>query len=68
MLEIKGVSLGDYFLLMCERCGVETHNEYLGWDPVMPKFRATCRKCNETFEWKMMNIQWSGLPRDAEPN
>ena len=68
MLEIKGFDLGEYFELRCEECGDATQNEYLGRDPVMPKFRATCRQCNESFEWKMRNDKWSGLPLYPEPN
>ena len=62
MLTIKGVQHADYFAIQCADCGANTQNEYMGWDPGMPYFRATCPKCKETGQWKLSISEWKGLP------
>jgi len=62
MLEIKAETSGEYFRIVCEKCGKETKNEYLGWDPGVPHFRTTCEACHETDTWKLSPAQWYGLP------
>jgi hypothetical protein len=58
-MTIKGEDAGDYFRVLCEQCGSPTNNEYLGWDPSVPHFRATCPNCKKTGEWKL--DCWTGL-------
>lgn len=62
MPRIKGVQTGDYFKIICEECGEGTKNEYIGWDPVMPCFKATCKKCGTSGIWKLSIPDWKGLP------
>lgn len=62
MLHLVGESQTDYFLVMCKVCKEQTHNEYLGWDPGVPHFRATCIQCGERTEYKLRADLWSGLP------
>jgi predicted nucleic-acid-binding Zn-ribbon protein len=52
----------DYFVILCEKCGSTTKNEYLGTDPMMPRFKATCPKCGNLGAFKLDAIDWSGLP------
>jgi hypothetical protein len=52
----------DYFVILCEKCGSTTKNEYLGTDPMMPRFKATCPKCGDLGAFKLDAIDWSGLP------
>jgi hypothetical protein len=65
MLEIKGKESADYFNILCAKCGSMTKNEYLGWDPAVPHFRATCEKCGTTGQWKLAAGRWKGLPSKA---
>ena len=62
MLNIKGQTGADYFLIICEKCGKETENEYLGYDPAVPHFRAKCEKCGTSGAWKLQAGAWKGLP------
>lgn len=64
MLTIEGKMAGDYFNIVCEKCHCPTKNEYLGWDPSVPHFKATCEKCGETGNWKLHFPMWKGLPSD----
>ena len=61
MPQIKGQQIGDYFKLVCDECGENTRNEYIGWDPVIPCFRATCLKCGTSTILKLSVIEWKGL-------
>lgn len=58
-LTIKGVMTGDYFKIVCEKCGEGTRNEYIGWDPAIPSFKARCKKCGTSGIWK---LDWGALP------
>ncbi len=62
ILKIKGQEAGDYFNIVCEKCGQPTKNEYLGWDPSVPHFKATCEKCGTTGIRKLDSASWVGLP------
>lgn len=62
MLEIKGQTGADYFNIICTKCGKDTTNEYLGYDPIVPHFRATCKKCKTSGTWKLQVPKWKGLP------
>lgn len=61
MLSIKGLESADYFVILCQKCNTPTENEYLGGDPEIPYFRATCQKCG-SHEWKLSGAHWHGLP------
>ena len=65
MLNIVGKGEGDYFQFRCEKCNEILDCEYLGYERAMPHFRATCPKCKETAEKKLVRTHWKGLP--AEP-
>ena len=67
-LEIKGKQSDDYFLILCVRCDTETRSEYLGWDPGVPHFRATCPKCKNTVTLKLTVPLWRGLPLKPDLN
>ncbi len=63
VLEIEGRQTGDYFAIVCRKCGSPTKNKYLGGDPAMPHFRAKCEKCNTVGVWKLLQpAAWEGLP------
>lgn len=66
MLDLTGKTQADYFNMYCKKCGEQTKNEYLGWDPGVPHFRATCTKCGESGRWKLPVPLWTGLP--SEPS
>ena len=59
---------GDYFDIICEECGGHTKNEYLGWDPAVPHFKATCEKCGTSVELKLDSVRWKGLPPKPDNN
>ncbi|MBU1615801.1 hypothetical protein KJ693_10920 [bacterium] len=61
-LKIVGKMSGDYFQIECEDCGSATKNVYKGWDPAVPVFTATCKKCGKKSEWKLSHVLWEGLP------
>jgi hypothetical protein len=62
-MTILGKHAGDYFVILCENCGKEIKNEYLGWDPAMPHFRAVCQPCGAETIVKLTGPFWSGLPQ-----
>lgn len=66
MIMLKGKQMADYFDIFCENCGERTDNEYLGGDPAVPHFRATCKQCNESTELKLS--RWRGLPLSLKKN
>jgi len=55
---------GDYFDIFCKTCGGLTDNEYLGGDPAIPHFKATCKRCQTSGQWKL-SLR-AGLPLTAE--
>jgi|WetSurSiteA1Bulk_404760.scaffolds.fasta_scaffold438683_1 hypothetical protein len=59
-LKIEGKPVSDYFEILCSQCGNPTRNEYLGYDPYVPRVRAVCAVCGESKEWKLP--MWDGLP------
>jgi len=61
-LRIRGEETTDYFELFCENCNEHTTNEYLGGDPALPHFEATCKKCGESAKYKLNGPFWKGLP------
>ncbi len=66
MLTIKGITSADYFNILCEKCGGATKNEYLGKDPTVPRFKATCEKCGTSITLKLSGFAWKGL--SSEPS
>jgi hypothetical protein len=68
MLTIRGEDSVDYFVILCDACSEETENEYLGWDPGVPHFRATCRRCGESKTLKLTVGRWKGLPKMLDPD
>ncbi len=60
-MAIRGEQTADYFRLMCE-CGGHIKAEYLGYDPSVPHFKATCEKCKATTTLKLIVTDWKGLP------
>jgi hypothetical protein len=61
MPHIIGRITTEYFDIFCKHCGEKTENTYLGWDPGVPHFAATCKTCNSTNRWKFSLRYWSGL-------
>ena len=64
MLEIIGksdIEHSDAFLVKCEKCGVETMNEFLRV-PVVLRFKATCEKCGQSSVFRLNGTQWIGRP------
>jgi hypothetical protein len=58
----------DYFCIFCNDCGEQTQNKYLNTSlgGGMPRFEATCKKCNSTSVWKFDSSYWEGLPRKKQ--
>ena len=62
MLQLIGRTANDYFAIMCANCDAPVEIEYLGFDPAVPHFQATCKKCNESAQLKLSGAHWRGLP------
>lgn len=67
-LAIRGEHAGNYFVVLCQSCGGETKNDYLGWDPAMPRFRARCEPCGTETTVKLTGVCWAGLPEHPSSN
>jgi hypothetical protein len=65
-LSIRGETHADYFDLFCENCNERTTNEYLGGDPAVPHFQATCKQCREHAKFKLDISRWKGLPLEPD--
>ena len=63
---IIGKTTNDYFGILCAKCGAETKNAYLGTDPMMPQFKATCPNCGDLGAYKLDALDWSGLPPEPD--
>lgn len=68
---IRGVQQTDYFQIQCRTCNGPTKNKFLGTDPVMPYFRATCdnKGCvnyGDSRALKMNVHLWTGWPSEPE--
>lgn len=61
--ELKVLSDGDYFTVICATCGTETRNEYLGYEQGIPCFKGTCRTCGISKVWNLTASAWTGLPQ-----
>lgn len=59
-LVVEGKPSEGFFEIVCAKCGNPTKNEYLGYDPWVPRFRATCNKCGKCSDWTL--TMWNGLP------
>jgi hypothetical protein len=63
---IIGKTTNDYFVILCAKCGAETKSAYLGTDPMMPQFKATCPNCGDLGAYKLDALDWSGLPPEPD--
>lgn len=61
-MSIYGKVHTDYLEIYCSTCNERTQNEFLGFDPIMPYFSATCNKCSRTLNIKFNNLFWKGFP------
>jgi len=61
-MTIRGEQSADYFVMLCDGCNKELKCEYLGFDPGVPHFRATCGKCGTSTTLKLSVHSWRGLP------
>jgi len=64
-MRINGHTSNDYFDVTCAVCGEHTKNRYLGGDPAVPHFEATCEKCGKSGTFKLNVPLWTGLPLKA---
>lgn len=62
ILWLKGIQSGDRFVILCEKCEKEVRTKYLGWDPSVPHFKATCENCGTSTTLKLTSSHWEGLP------
>jgi hypothetical protein len=62
VLHLRGEDSGDHFEIKCVSCDVLTKNEYLGGDPAVPHFKATCGKCGESITLKLSHHDWQSWP------
>ena len=62
MLRIRGETRDDYFTVLCARCNAPVKMEYLGWDPQVPQFKATCPGCGQGNVLKVAPAMMPGLP------
>jgi NAD-dependent SIR2 family protein deacetylase len=67
MLQIKGETRGEYFHIICEKCGDSTHNEYFGFETEegypdgVPHLKSTCKKCNSSRVFNLMLDKWKDI-------
>lgn len=67
MLKIKGETRGEYFHILCEECGNNTYNEYLGFETEkgysdgVPHLKATCKVCKSSWVFKLMPMDWKDI-------
>jgi hypothetical protein len=64
-MEFKAESQGDYLNFRCARCNGDIAAAFLGYDPAVPRFSFTCKRCGQAGEYKMQFQLWSGLPQKA---
>ena len=53
---------GDCMALWCKKCGDDVQVEYLGRDPLAPRFRLTCEPCKKQMEYKVSPTEWTKFP------
>jgi RNase P subunit RPR2 len=63
MLQLIGSSSADYFGVQCAKCKTHVRVKYLGLDPAVPQFEATCATCGQTARFK---VAWEGLPSKTQ--
>ena len=67
MLSIRGETRGEYFHILCDKCGDNTFNEYLGFETEkgysdgVPHLKVTCQKCNSSNVFKLMPMDWKDI-------
>ncbi len=61
-MSIYGEITSDYLEIFCSECKERTKNEYLGYDPSVPYFKVTCKKCGMQTTIKFNDLYWKGLP------
>lgn len=67
MLRITGNTRGEYFHILCEECGSNTYNEYLGFETEegysdgVPHLKVTCKECARTEVFKLMPTDWKDI-------
>ena len=67
MLSIKGETRGEYFHILCDKCGNNTYNEYLGFETEegysdgVPHLKVTCKKCKSSSVFKLMPTDWKDI-------
>jgi hypothetical protein len=55
----------DYMNFRCAICRGDIACAFEGYDPAMPRFTFSCRKCGVTGTYKMQFQLWQGLPQKA---
>jgi len=63
-LRLTSAHTGAYFQIQCASCGSDTLVDYLGRDPVSPRFRSTCPTCpgRPSVVWKLRATLTTGFP------
>jgi hypothetical protein len=61
-MQLYGETRIDYFNMQCGQCKGQVKIEYMGWDPAVPYFRATCPTCKASGTFKVHPGEWCGLP------
>lgn len=67
MLQIKGETRGEYFHIICEKCGNSTYNEYFGFETEegyasgVPHLKSTCKKCKKSWVFNLMPEDWKDI-------
>lgn len=67
MLSIKGETRGEYFHILCEKCGNNTYNEYLGfatkkgYSDGVAHLNVKCKKCKNSRMFKLMPFDWVAI-------
>jgi len=67
MPNIKGETRGEYFHILCEKCGSNIYNEYLGFETGdgysdgVPHLKVMCKECNSSKIFKLMPTDWKDI-------
>ena len=61
MLRLTGRTGGEYFHVECEACGKYVRLSNLRWVGGVPQIEATCKECDETWDFKLHPPTWLAI-------
>ena len=60
-LQISGHTGGEYFHINCDACGKAVSLTDFRWVGGVPQVKAECRKCEETWDFKLHPPTWLNI-------